>query len=154
MNDNVSTEEFELSKKMRLAWANHAYWDRQAMISIINSLANTDATVNRALRTAQEISNLFRPYFGDTAGNILNRLLTEHISIAGDLIKAVKNKDAANIARLNSDWYKNADEMAEEFSKISQYYDKETIRKMLYTHLDLLKEELRIYGDWQLCPGY
>ena len=150
VNNNISKEEFELSKKMRLAWSQHVYWTRLLIISIVNELKDTDAATNRVLRTAKDISDLFRPYFGDAAGDALNKLLTEHLVIGADLIKATKNNDAENIARLNSEWYKNADEMAEEFSKLSPYYDKETVRKMLHRHLDLTKEELanRIAGRY------
>lgn len=150
MNNSISENEFELSKKMRMAWDDHVYWDRLAIISILDGLKDVDSTTSRALRTAKEISDLFRTYYGDNIGDTLNRLLTQHISIAGDFIKASKNKDNENIAKLNRDWYDNADKIADELSKINPYYDKETIRKMMHRHLDLLKEEIanRLAGKY------
>lgn len=144
----VSKAEFELSKAMRLAWSQHVYWTRLVLISIVDALKDTNFAVNRVLRTAKDISDLFRPTFGNAAGDAINKLLTEHISILGDLMKASKDNDAANIARLKNAWYKNADEMTEAFASIG--YDKEDTRRMLYSHLDLTLQELanRLAGNY------
>jgi hypothetical protein len=150
MPDTICESELELYKNMRLAWVNHAYWDRLVMISIVDNLQDTNNAVARALRTAEEISKPFQAYYGNNTANTLKQLLTEHISIAGDLIKATKNKDTANIDKLNADWYENADKTAYELSNINPYYDMENTRRMLYRHLDLLKEQLanRLAGNY------
>ena len=115
------------------------------------SLSKTlDATQVRLLRNPKDIASIFRRYYGVVVANKIQQLLTEHLTIGKDLIVALKNKKQEQITQLNTKWYQNADEMAEAFSSINQFYPKEEVRKMLYEHLRLTTNEInnRLQGKY------
>ena len=58
------------------------------------------------------------------------------------MIVALKNNNNTLAKELNTKWYKNADEMAEAFSRINPFYPKEAVRNMLYEHLRLTTNEV------------
>lgn len=138
----ISHSEFELMKKMRMVWSQHVYWTRLFIVSMVGNLNDLEPTTNRLLQTAKDIADIFATYYGNTIGNAIDKLLTTHLTIAADLVKASIENNTSYIAKFNKAWYDNADKIAEAFSKINLYYNKEVVRKMFYEHLDLTKEEL------------
>lgn len=106
------------------------------LISIAENLKDLDATQARLLKNPKDIANIFRRFYGDVVANKIQQLLTEHLVIGKDLIVALKNK--------------NADEMADAFNSINPFYPKEEMRKMLYEHLRLTTDEVnrRLQGDY------
>lgn len=111
-------------------------WTRMLLISIAENLKDLDATQARLLKNPKDIANIFRRFYGDVVANKIQQLLTEHLVIGKDLIVALKNK--------------NADEMADAFNSINPFYPKEEMRKMLYEHLRLTTDEVnrRLQGDY------
>lgn len=125
-------------------------WTRMLLISIAENLKDLDATQARLLRNPKDIADVFRIYYGNIVANKIQQLLTEHLTIGKDLIVALKNKNQELAMDLNTKWYKNADEMAEAFSSINPFYEKEEVRKMLYEHLRLTTNEVnsRLEGNY------
>lgn len=125
-------------------------WTRMLLISIAENLKDLDATQARLLRNPKDIADVFRIYYGNIVANKIQQLLTEHLTIGKDLIVALKNKNQELAIDLNTKWYKNADEMAEAFSSINPFYEKEEVRKMLYEHLRLTTNEVnsRLEGNY------
>ena len=74
-------------------------WTRMLLISIAENLKDLEATQTRLLRNPKDIADVFRPYYGNSVSNEIQRLLTEHLVIGKDLIVALKNKnqEQANI---------------------------------------------------------
>lgn len=146
----VSRNEVNLLKQMNIVWEQHIMWTRMLLISIAEDLKDLEATQARLLRNPRDIANVFRPYYGNTAANELERLLTEHLVIGKDLIVALKNNNQTQANLLSTRWYKNADDMAEFFSSINPFYPREDVRKMLYEHLELTTKEVkaRLRGDY------
>lgn len=146
----VSIKEVGLLEKMNLVWEQHIMWIRMLLISIAENLKDLQATETRLLRNPKDIANVFMPYYGNIIANEIQKLLTEHLVIGKDLIVALKNKNQEQAKLLNTKWYKNADDMAEVFSNINPFYQKEEIRRMLYEHLRLTTEEVnaRLRGEY------
>lgn len=94
------------------------------------------------MKNPRDIANVFRKYYGNNVANTIEKLLTEHLVIGGDLIVALKNGNQKLAQELNTKWYKNADEMADAFSSINPFYPKEEVRHMLYEHLKLTSDEV------------
>ena len=143
-DDNcISKMHFDLSKQMRLAWSQHVYWTRLLIISIVDGLKDTDNATTRVLQTAPDIANLFAPFYGPEVKRLLEHLLTEHLVIGKKLIVAAHDKNTADVEKFNKEWYENADRIADSLSKINpSHFNREDVRKMFYSHLDLTKEEL------------
>lgn len=146
----MSINQVQLLTQMNLVWEQHIMWTRMLLISIAENLKDLDATQVRLLRNPKDIASIFRRYYGVVVANKIQQLLTEHLTIGKDLIVALKNKKQEQITQLNTKWYQNADEMAEAFSSINQFYPKEEVRKMLYEHLRLTTNEInnRLQGKY------
>ena len=138
----ISTNEVNLLKAMNLAWEQHIMWTRMLLISIAENLKDLDATQTRLLQNPKDIANIFRKYYGNTIANTIENLLTEHLVIGKDLIVALKNNNQALAKVLNDKWYKNADSMADFFSRINPFYNREEVRQMFYRHLQLTSDEV------------
>lgn len=138
----ISINEVNLLTEMNRVWLEHIFWTRLFLISVAESLNDLDATTARLLQNPRDVANVFREYYGNNVANTIQRLLTEHLQIGGDLIVALKNGNQQLAKELNTKWYKNADDMAEAFSSINPFYPKEEVRKMLYDHLRLTTDEV------------
>lgn len=136
---------------MNLVWEQHIMWTRMLLISIAENLKDLDATQARLLRNPRDIANVFRPYYGNNVANEIERLLTEHLAIGKDLIVALKNNIQEQATTLERRWYRNADDMADAFSRINPFYPREEIRRMLYEHFRLTTNEVsaRLKGDYK-----
>lgn len=146
----ISINQVQLLTQMNLVWEQHIMWTRMLLISIAENLKDLDATQVRLLRNPRDIASIFRRYYGVVVANKIQQLLTEHLTIGKDLIVALKNKKQEQITQLNAKWYQNADKMAEAFSSINQFYQKEEVRKILYEHLRLTTNEInnRLQGKY------
>ena len=125
-------------------------WTRMLLISIAENLKDLDATQARLLENPKDIANIFRRFYGDVVANKIQQLLTEHLVIGKDLIVELKNTNQEEATRLNTKWYQNADEMAEAFSSINPFYNKDEVRRMLYEHLRITTKEVnaRLEGNY------
>lgn len=141
-NNCISNNQVDLLMQMNLAWLEHVFWTRLLLISIADNLGDLEVTKNRLLQNPRDIANIFRRYYGNNIANTIQRLLTEHLTIGGDLIVALKNNNQQLARELNERWYRNADEMADAFSRINPFYPREEVRQMLYEHLRLTTEEV------------
>lgn len=138
----MSINQVNLLQNMNLAWIEHILWTRMLLISIAENLADLEPTKARLLENPKDIADIFKKYYGNNVANTIQKLLTEHLVIGGDLIVALKNGNQKSAQELNAKWYKNADDMAEAFSSINPFYPKEEIRHMLYEHLRLTTNEV------------
>lgn len=138
----VSNNQVNLLTQMNLVWLEHILWTRLFLISVAESLADLEPTKDRLLQNPKDVADVFRKYYGNNVANTIQRLLTDHLVIGGDLIVALKNGNQKLAQELNTKWYKNADDMAVAFSSINPFYPRETVRKMLYDHLKLTTDEV------------
>lgn len=146
----ISINQVQLLTQMNLVWEQHIMWTRMLLISIAENLKDLDATQVRLLRNPRDIASIFRRYYGVVVANKIQQLFTEHLTIGKELIVVLKNKKQEQITQLNAKWYQNADKMAEAFSSINQFYQKEEVRKILYEHLRLTTNEInnRLQGKY------
>jgi len=141
IRNKYSKSEFDLYNAFRLLWEQHVFWTRLAIISIINGSADEDVTTKRYLRNATDIQMALEPYYGTQKAAKVGNLLKEHLTIAGELVKAAKSGDSIKAADAEKRWYANADEIATYLSSINPYYNKNEWSKMLNEHLALTKKE-------------
>ncbi|MGG4448198.1 glycosyltransferase [Brevibacillus porteri] len=147
----IKPKEVKLQGDMRRLWIDHLLWDHTYMVSALAGLEDKDAVLARLLKNQVDIGNAMKPYYGEEAGNKLGKLLTEHIVIAGKIIDAAKNGDQASVAKLNKDWYRNADDIAKFLSSANPNWTEKELKDLLYKHLELLTGNLqaRLKKDWE-----
>jgi hypothetical protein len=137
--------------EMRRLWEDHVTWTRLAIISLTSDTPDTEATVGRLLENQTDIGDAIKPFYGETAGQELTRLLREHILIAADLIAAAKAGNETATSEAQSRWTTNADQIAAFLAAANpRSWDLDEMKAMLHEHLRLTTNEAlaRLQGDW------
>ena len=111
-NFGISLQALNLIREMDTLWEQHVFWTRLFLISVAEDLKDLDVTTKRLLRNPADIAAVYRRYYGEAVARRIQDLITEHLEIGGDLIKALKNGDSASAATLTQKWYRKADERA------------------------------------------
>lgn len=147
----LSPEMVRLKGEMRKVWIDHTIWTRSYIVSAISNRPDQQDVLNRLLRNQQEIGNVFKPYYGEAAGNKLAALLKEHIRIAGAIVAAAKAGKQTEVNALQADWHRNADEIAKFLSALNPNWPFGMLQDILYTHLRLITEIVLscLKGDWK-----
>lgn len=147
----LSPQMVQLKGDMEKVWIDHTIWTRSYIISAISNIPDQKDVLNRLLKNQQDIGNVFKPYYGEAAGNKLADLLKEHIQIAGKIVAAAKAGNQAELKKLQTDWHKNADDIATFLSALNPNLPFKTVQDMLYTHLQFITEivQATIKGDWE-----
>ncbi|WP_256757874.1 acetylglutamate kinase [Cohnella sp. WQ 127256] len=140
----------ELNQKLRALWEQHVFWTRLTVNSIVGHLPDEKVTIERLLRNPIDFAAVLKPFYGVDIANKFAKLLTEHLTIAVELVKALQAGDTATATDAQKRWFANADAIAEFLSRINPYWSKEDWQNMLYEHLRLLTNEVatRLAGNY------
>lgn len=140
----------QLKSDMDKVWIDHTIWTRSYIVSAVANIPDQKVVLSRLLRNQQDIGDVFKPYYGEAAGNKLAALLTEHIEIAGKIVAAAKAGNQADVKKLQTDWQTNADAIATFLNQLNPDWPVKTVQEMLYTHLQLVTDILlaSLQGDW------
>lgn len=143
-------KQMELINNMRKAWSQHVYWSLIDLTSIADKLRDKDAVEARLMRNPGDIGKIFAEYYPPNAAQEITRLLTEHLKIGGAQATAERDRKTQQADTLNRKWYDNADQLASVLANLNPYYNEEEMRKMLYRHIDMAKQEFtrRLAGDY------
>ncbi|NBI29236.1 glycosyltransferase [Chengkuizengella sp. YPA3-1-1] len=149
--DCYSQSIVDLKFELRRLWIDHTWWTRNVIISKLAGLDDTEKALERLLQNQVDIGNAIKPYYGEQAGEQLSKLLTDHILIAGKIIDAAKSEDEVEYEKQNTEWFKNADDIASFLSKANPNWSKEELQDLLYLHLELTRDEAvaRLKKDWE-----
>ncbi|NFL95518.1 acetylglutamate kinase [Clostridium botulinum] len=130
-----------LRDTMRMLWEQHSVWTRLAIMSIVAGSPDEDLVVARLLRNPKDFEAALRPFYGDKVAAEFSKLLTSHLVIAAELVKASKAGNTNAAADAEKRWYENADQIAELLGRINPYWYTEDWKAMLHEHLALVKAE-------------
>ena len=132
----------DLKSDMQKLWEDHIIWTRNVIFNIIDDLPGTTEAVNRLLQNQVDIGNAIKPYYGASAGNQLTALLHDHITIAADLLTALKNDnappfgDTPAFTTAYAAWVTNADAIAALLSSVNPNWPLAEMKAMMHEHLD------------------
>lgn len=132
----------ELNRTLRSLWEQHVFWTRLTINSIVDGLADADATTQRLLRNPKDFAAALAPIYGMPVASQFEKLLTEHLTIAAELVTALKNNQAQTAEDAKRRWYENADAIAVFLASINPYWSEAEWRHMMHEHLDLLSQEV------------
>ncbi|MCL6613221.1 MAG: acetylglutamate kinase [Firmicutes bacterium] len=124
-----------------MLWEEHIAWTRMFIISMAEGLADLDLVTGRLLRNPADMAAAFRVFYGDGVAAEFKSLLTDHLTIAAQLVKAAKAGDAAAAEEAEERWYANADAIVAFLNRINPNWPQETMRRMWHEHLRLTKAE-------------
>lgn len=109
----ISPKQLNFRMDMRKLWEDHITWTRMYMISAIAEAEDKDNVAQRLLKNQEDPDNAIKPYYGNDAGDQLTSLLKTHITTAVTLIDAAKNNNQEALNKANTDWYNNANDIAD-----------------------------------------
>ncbi len=137
---------------MRKLWAEHVIWMRGYIVATIAGSSDAKEIEARLLRNPVEIGAAFAPYYGQDAGTKLAAILTEHIRIAGEVVKAAKKPASAKFLDADKRWHENAEQLAVFLSGINPYWSKDMLLKMFNDQLLMTTAEMtaRHHKEWVL----
>ena len=100
--------------EMRKLWEDHVTWTRLAIVTFAaEGQPGFGPTAARLLQNQGDIGDAIKPFYGEAAGNVLTALLTDHITIAVELLQAAKSGDTSAFADAQERWYANSDDIAD-----------------------------------------
>lgn len=140
----------ELNQKLRALWSQHVFWTRLAVNSLVGNDPDQQATLARLLRNPKDFAAVLKPLYGAEAAATFDRLLTSHLTIAAELVTALRDGQKEKAAEANKRWYANAEEIADFLARINPYWSKAEWVKMMNQHLQLLTQEVssRLAGNY------
>ena len=138
---SVSEKAGELKTNMRKLWEDHVVWTRNVILCLVDDLPGADQAVKRLLQNQVDIGNAIKTYYGEDAGKKLTDLLTPHITIAAEVVKAAKAGNTAALDEANKRWYANADEISAFLSNANPAWDLSHMKMMMNDHLKLTTDE-------------
>lgn len=123
----------------------------QPMTQMQMQMTNQQATRERMMRNVGEIVNTFSGYLTPTEQTQLRNLMTEHEEIGGEMMDLLQDRDMDRYQREVNAWYENAAKMAELLAPNMESGSEAELRRLLFEHLDLLRQEMEEYfnGDYQ-----
>ncbi|OAS23885.1 glycosyltransferase [Paenibacillus oryzisoli] len=147
----MSDAKVKLKQDMRRLWVDHVGWTGSYIVSALAGLEDQKDVLARLLKNQQDIGDAIKPYYGEAAGNKLTELLREHILLAGGVTDAAKAGNQAELAKLNKEWYRNADDIAKFLSAANPNWSQKEQQDMLYAHLQLVTDQVtsRLKKDWK-----
>jgi gas vesicle protein len=147
----VSPAAVKLKEDMRKLWSDHVTWTKSYIVSAIAGLEDQQTVLDRLLKNQQDIGDAVKPFYGEEAGNKLAVLLKEHISIAGQVLTAMKSGNQADADKYNKEWHRNADDIAAFLSSANPNWTDKQLKEMFYVHLQFITDAVmaRLTKDWK-----
>jgi hypothetical protein len=137
-----SAQRLALHDEMRRLWEDHVTWTRLFIVSASADLPGTQETTQRLMRNQKDIGDAIKPFYGRSASERLTSLLREHITLAANLLLAVKAGDQAAVERHSSAWSRNANQIADFLHEANpRHWPRREMRSMMREHLDLTLNE-------------
>ncbi len=135
----IGPRELYLIKEYRLLWNQHAEWTRMAINAIIFKLPNQPEEVNRLLQNPVDFGNALQVFYGRAKAGRFTGLLTEHLTMAAQMIEAMMAGDCAEASRIRRLWYENGNEIASFLACINPCWSYTRWKDMFFKHLDLVE---------------
>lgn len=146
-------EVLDLNNLIRMLWEQHIIWTRLVIQDYVLDLPELDFAIRRLLRNPVDFANLLEPFYGADFAEAFRTLLTDHLVIALELVKAAKANDTQKFEAENSRWFANADALARLLADNNPFWDFNTWQEMLYQHLELVKNEATYFLNRQFEEG-
>ena len=137
----ISRAALNLSNQMRELWEQHGAWTRMAIMSIVFELRDEQATLRRLLQNPADFADALLPFYGKRNAREFDRLLTDHLVIAADLVRAAKAGNIRRVEQLDRLWHQNAREIAAFLARINPFWSERRWREMLFEHLRQVTQE-------------
>ena len=125
----------EMKQTLRDLWVGHIFWVRHVVSNIAtNDPEERDAAEKEVVANTKQIASTIAPFYGEAASEKLFSLLDINIGAVREYSEATvagdKRQQDAALAHLAS----NADDIADFFSHLNPYLQRETVRGLIAAH--------------------
>lgn len=134
----------EFRAASRFLWDDHVSYTRNAIVSILADLPDADAISLRLIQNQEDIGSFIAPYYSIQQTSMLVDLLTNHITIAVEVIKGTEGAEAS--------WRANGNELVMQMYRMNPQFWPMSITSSFWTrHLDMTIEQInaRKAETWQ-----
>ncbi len=125
----------------RRLWFQQVQWTRAFIISTAAGSGDLNAVTVRLFRNPGDFAGELSRFYGIRTATEFARLLTEHLTIAAQLVNNQKTGDRAAASVTLKKWYHNADEIAAFLASVNPAWNRAQWQRMLYAHLKLTENE-------------
>lgn len=152
---NIVLLPVDLKSTLRKLFTDHAVYTALVMKSIVDHGKDTEILVNRLLSNQKDIGDQLRSILGDNKANTITFLLTEHVKLAGDVMKAASEKDKSLDDKIRK-LFANGDQIAAALSIVNY----KIIQPMFHIHnqfvidMTLARAQGRYSQEQELYDGY
>jgi len=140
----ISQAEVNLLLTFRELWEEHISWTRMAIEALVFNQPNTNETVARLLRNADDMGKTLMGIYGPKVGSMFADLIRNHLVVAADLVKAAIAGDQAKFADLDKKWTENGIAIATFLSRVNPYINFEEFRDLFLQHLEQTKNDVSL----------
>lgn len=137
----ILPSDVELSNTIRRRWMDLAVWLRSFIYSKMLNLNNQQAVRNRLNKISDEADLFYTQYYGPDIGFSVKSIYQNYFDHVQEMIESFKGNTVSTEQHLQS-MYKTADDLAELLSKVNRYWDKETVRTLLYVLVDKTERQI------------
>jgi hypothetical protein len=128
---------------MRKLWEDHITWTRNVIFNFIDTLPGTNEAVGRLLQNQVDIGNAIKPYYGNAAGTQLTAHLTTHITLAAQILTALRTGNTSAFNTAYASWFLNADTIAALLSSVNPTnWPLQDMTDMMHEHLNATTAEV------------
>ncbi len=141
INNGLTCNQLQLSNTIRQLWIEHVLWTRLFILSTAFSLPDLQYVTERLLQNPADFARVFKPFYGEQTAMQFKRLLTDHLSIAAQLVNAAKAGNATEVNKQRRRWYANAEDIARFLASINPFWNECEWRDLLFDHLRMTEDE-------------
>jgi len=131
----------KLNNELRRLWEEHIVWTKLTIMALASNAPDTKFVTNRLLKNADDFGHLFAFFYDQSIAEQFKNLISDHLTIATDLVVAAKKGDNNSVKIIDNKWHENANNISKFMSNINPYFNEIEIRNMFYNHLALTKNE-------------
>jgi hypothetical protein len=140
-NCGLTGSQLQFSNTLRRLWIEHVLWTRFFIVSTAFSLPDLNDVTQRLLRNPKDFANALHPFYGSQTAARFEKLFTDHLLIAADLVNAAKAGNSAEVEKQRKKWYANAESIARFLTCINPCWNEKCWRSMLFDHLRMTENE-------------
>lgn len=126
----------DLMNQFRQLWVEHSIWTAFTIFTMVNSLPEADVYTQRLLRNPEDFAAALAPFYGDAAAQKFGQLLSDHLTIAAEIVNAALAGDNNAMTDADRRWHENADEITGLLASLNPFWNKEDWSAMMNEHLD------------------
>lgn len=142
----ATTAKDDFKNEMKKLYENNAVLMRNYITSVFADQGNAgkirEESRDNLLSNMEAIGNAIKPYYGTDTREKFVSLLKKHVSLAEEVMKAVKNNDYEELKKSQEVWHANADDVTAFLSGINPKLKQQPIKDLFYNHLDFTTDEI------------